>query len=319
MLLTKKIRCGYLEKRKVKKKPLSGWALEVEWRDGGAAWIELKTMKELNAVEVAEYALENQISHEPAFDWWVHDMIRRKKRLIKLSQTRFLRPQYKYGINVPRNIKEAIKFNLENANKFWEEAAIVKEMKNVRVAFRVLEPSENPAPGYKNIPLRMIFDIKMDFTQNARLIAGGNLTDPPSCLTCISVVSRESIQITFLIAAINGYDVITADVQNAYVQATSLEKYYAITGDEFGEDKCKTALIVSALYGLKSSGASWHAHIAHTLSDMGFLPSRGDPDIWMYQAFNQMTKASYWEYLLVYVDDLLAIVMEPRATLKILE
>jgi hypothetical protein len=69
-------------KRKVKKKTLSGWTLEVEWRDGGTAWIELKTMKESNAVEVDEYALANQISHEPAFDWWVHDVIHRKKRLI---------------------------------------------------------------------------------------------------------------------------------------------------------------------------------------------------------------------------------------------
>jgi hypothetical protein len=84
-------------KRKVKKKTLSGWALEVEWRDGRTAWIELKTMKESNAFEVAEYSLANQISHEPAFDWWVHDVIRCKKCLIKLSQTRFLRPQYKYG------------------------------------------------------------------------------------------------------------------------------------------------------------------------------------------------------------------------------
>jgi hypothetical protein len=127
-------------KRKVKKKTLSGWALEVEWRDDGTGWIELKTMKESNAVEVAEYALANQIPHEPAFEWWVHDVIHREKRLIKLSQTRFLRPQYKYGICVPRNIEEAIKFDLENGNKFWE-TAIVKEMKNVRVAFKFLEPS----------------------------------------------------------------------------------------------------------------------------------------------------------------------------------
>jgi hypothetical protein len=80
----------------------------------------------------------------------------------------------------------------------------------------------------------------------------------------------------------------------------------------------KTALIVRALYGLKSSGASWCAHIDHTLSDMRFVPSRGDPDVWMLQAFDQMTKAPYWEYILVYVDDLLAIGMEPRATLNIL-
>jgi hypothetical protein len=78
-------------------------------------------------------------------------------------------------------------------------------------------------------------------------------------------------------------------------------------------------LSVRALYGLKSSGDSWHAHVAHTLSDMGFVPSPGNPDVWMRQAFNQMTKASYWEYLLVYVDDLLAIGMEPRVTLNIIE
>jgi hypothetical protein len=138
----------------------------------------------------------------------------------------------------------------------------------------------------------MIFDIKMDFTRKARLVAGVHLTDPPSCLTFSSVVSRESVIIAFLIAAINGYDVIATDVQNAYVQASSLEKYYAIAGDEFGEDKGKTALIVRALYGLKSSGATWRANIAHTLSDMRFVPSCGDPDVWMRQAFDQMTKAS---------------------------
>jgi hypothetical protein len=32
-------------KIKIKKKTLAGWALEVKWRDGGTAWIELKTMK----------------------------------------------------------------------------------------------------------------------------------------------------------------------------------------------------------------------------------------------------------------------------------
>jgi hypothetical protein len=161
-------------------------------------------------------------------------------------------------------------------------------MKNIHVAFKFLEPSEKPAPGYKKIPFCMIFDIKMDFTRKSRLVAGGYLMDPPSCLTYSSVVSRESVQIAFLVATINGYDVIAADVQNVYVQATSLEKYYAITGDEFGEEKGKTAFIVRALNGLKSSGAICRAHIAHTLSDMGFIPSHGDPDLWMRQAFNQM-------------------------------
>jgi hypothetical protein len=72
----------------------------------------------------------------------------------------------------------------------------------------------------------MTFDIKMDFTREARRVAGGGgpLADPPSFLTYISVVSIESVKIDFLVAAINGYDVIAEEVKNAYVQSTSLEK-----------------------------------------------------------------------------------------------
>jgi hypothetical protein len=76
---------------------------------------------------------------------------------------------------------------------------------------------------------------------------------------------------------------------------------------------------VRALYGLKSLGASWRAHIAHTFSYMKCSPSHGDPDVWMRMAFNPMTNVSYWEYLLVYVDDLLGIGLDPRATLNTLE
>jgi hypothetical protein len=158
----------------------------------------------------------------------------------------------------------------------------------------------------------------MDFTRKARLVAWVHLTYPPSCLTYSYVVSIESVHIAFLVAAVNVYDIIAADVQNTYVQATSLEKSFAIADDEFGDEKGKTALIVRALYGLKSSGASWRAHIAHTLYDMNFDPSRGDPDVWMRMAFNTITKVSYWEYLIVYVDDLLAIGLDPRATLNML-
>jgi hypothetical protein len=197
--------------------------------------------------------------------------------------------------------------------------AIAKEKKNARVVFKFLEPPEKPAPVYNNIPLDMIFDIKRYFTHKARLVTGWNLTDPPSCLTYSSAVSRESVRIAFFIAAVDGYEVIAADVQNAYVQESSLGKYASVADDEFGDDKGKTALSVRALYGLKSSGASWCAHIAHNLTDVNFVPSHGNPDVWMLLAFNQMTKALYWEYLLVYVDDLLAIGLYLRAALNTLE
>jgi hypothetical protein len=50
--------------------------------------------------------------------------------------------QYRYEIFVPRNIEEALKFDLENGNKFWE-LKIAKEMKNVCVAFNSLSHQKN--------------------------------------------------------------------------------------------------------------------------------------------------------------------------------
>jgi hypothetical protein len=69
-------------------------------------------------------------------------------------------------------------------------------------------------PGYTEICCHMIFDIKMDFTTKARFVAGGHLTDPPKDSVYSSVVTRESVRLFFLIAALNDLDVLACDVQN---------------------------------------------------------------------------------------------------------
>ena len=53
-----------------------------------------------------------------------------------------------------------------------------------------------------------------------------------------------------------------ADIGNAYLNASTEEKVYAIAGPEFGEDEGKLAIIVFALYGLKGSRAAWRSHFA---------------------------------------------------------
>ena len=68
--------------RKHKRKMTTGWDLEVEWKDGSTSWLPLKTLKETNPVQVAEYAKANKIDAEPAFDWWVPVVLRRKTRII---------------------------------------------------------------------------------------------------------------------------------------------------------------------------------------------------------------------------------------------
>ena len=66
-------------------------------------------------------------------------------------------------------------------------------------------------------------------------------------------------------------------------------------------------IIVKALYGLRSSGARYHEVMATTLHDMGFHPTLADPDLWI------RDKEDHYEYVCVYVDDLMMISKNPQA------
>ena len=120
-------------------------------------------------------------------------------------------------------------------------------MKNVMVAFDILEDGQVIAPGFQQIDCHIVWDIKSDFTRKARLVAGGHQTEPPASITYASVVSRESVRIAFTLAALNDMDVSCADATNAYLNAPCREKGWTILGPEFGRNQGRKALIVRAL------------------------------------------------------------------------
>ena len=107
------------------------------------------------------------------------------------------------------------------------------------------------------------------------------MTEVPHNLTYSSVVSRESVRIMFLIAALNDLEILSADIGNAYLNAPNREKVYATAGKEFGSRAGETVIIVRALYGLKSAGASWRSHLANSLHGLGYRSCLADPDIWI--------------------------------------
>ena len=109
----------------------------------------------------------------------------------------------------------------------------------------------------------MIFNVKIDFTRNARLVARGHLTDPPTTLTYSSVVSRECVRLTFLIAALNDLSILVADIGNACINPMTKEKVYMTAGKEFGDCAGQTIIITRALYGLKSRSKSTRLNSSH--------------------------------------------------------
>lgn len=299
-------------------KTTAGWELEVEWRDGSTDWVSLKDLKDSNPLQVAEYATANQLQDEPAFAWWVRKALMRRDRLIKKVKSRYWKRTHKYGVEIPKTVQQALDIDRRTNTTFWRDA-IEKEMRNVMPAFELSDDNSIPI-GYQKIVCHMVFDVKMiGLVRKARFVAGGHMTEPPKESTYSSVVSRDSVRLAFLLAALNDLEILAADVQNAYLNAPTKERVYTIAGLEFGaENVGRPVKIVRALYGLKSSGARWRDHMAATLREAGFASSRADADMWMRSAVKP-DGSKYYEYVLVYVDDILAISLQPRRIMDYLE
>ena len=133
----------------------------------------MKGLKESNTVDVAEFAKAKGLMDEPAFDWWVPFVLKKRDVIISKMKARLRKASHKFGIKVPRSVKEALVFDETNGNTFWQDA-IAKEMHNNAIAFRILEPDENLPVGSKKASGHMVFDLKMDFTRKARWVMDGH-------------------------------------------------------------------------------------------------------------------------------------------------
>lgn len=309
---------GFTEDIRGHQKPIittKGWEMQVRWKDGTLDWLPLSLVKEGNPVMCAEYALANDISKEPAFNWWVHTTLKKRDRIISKVQTRLRKKNMKFGIQIPRTVEEAYELDRINGNTLWADA-IDKEFRNSSVAFQVRDEGEIAPVGWTKITCHLIFDVKMDLTRKARYVAGGHLTDVDPHYTYASVVGRDSVRIAFMLAALNGLNVLAGDIQNAYLNAPSLEKNYFIAGSEWGEYKGRIILIVRALYGQKTSGAAWRAYLANFLEKtLGYKESMADRDVWM-KPKSKCNGDTYYSYIVCYCDDLLIIDEEPHKTME---
>ena len=242
-----------------------GWHLLVQWKDGTVSWEKLANIKASNPIEVVEYTVTNWLVKEPAFKWWVLHVIKRRNRIISKVKSRYWKTTHKFGIHLPKSVEEALKIDRMTNTDLWRKV-INKEMSRVKVAWKThdtntpQEVREGKVPEFRSfqeISCHIVFDIKMDFTQKARFVAGGHTTEAPTSMTYSSVVSRDSMWIAFLIAALNDLDIMSMDLENAFIQAPCREKIWFKGGLECGEDKGKVCIVVRSLYGLKSTGAAF--------------------------------------------------------------
>ena len=118
-----------------------GESVMISTADGSSTWEALKDMKEAYPVQLAQYALHHKLMDEPVFAWWAPHALKKVTRIKSKYWTR----THKFGIRIPKSVKEAIKLDCKNGNTLWWDA-ICKEMKNVRIAFEEFEGSKDQIP-----------------------------------------------------------------------------------------------------------------------------------------------------------------------------
>ena len=226
---------GYVLVNGIRRKRIStiGWELQVTWEDRSTSWTTLKDLKESNPLEVAKYAISRDLENEPAFSWWVKHTLRTRDRIIsRLKANKSVKRGMKFGIIVPTSISEAEELDIINGNNLWSEA-INKEVSKVKVAFQPLAEGVSAPIGSKLIKYHMIFDVKFNLTQKARLVAAGYMNNVPAFTSYSPVVSRETVRICFMLAALNGLDIIMGDVGNTFIQAKPQEQCHVLIQEDY--------------------------------------------------------------------------------------
>ena len=64
---------------------------------------------------------------------------------------------------------------------------------------------------------------------------------------------------------------------------------------------------------MKTAAASFHEHLSEKLRDLGFIPSKAEPNLW----FRDMK--DHYEYIATYVDDLMIASKDPQKIIDYLE
>jgi hypothetical protein len=155
---------------KLVRKTTKGWHLCVEWKDSTTSWDRLAELKESHPVEVSDYAFSKNFLDAPDFVWWDPHVLKKRSRIIAAVIKRYNKRTDKFGIEVPKSWHDCMRLDKENGNTLWQDA-VRKEMKNVRIAFKIMNGDGSVPPTYQEIRCHMVFYVKMeDFRRKARFV-----------------------------------------------------------------------------------------------------------------------------------------------------
>lgn len=149
--------------------------------------------------------------------------------------------------------------------------------------------------------------MKPDLRYKARLVCDSSRVDPRGLSTRATVVKGISVRLLDVIADSQDLKVLTGDIGNAFIQATTNEKIFTKCGSEFGDRAGSIAIIVRALYGITTSAERFRTKFGDFIRSMGFEFSRFDRDVWM----RLRDARDGYDYICTHVDDFKVVARDP--------
>ena len=167
------------------------------------------------------------------------------------------RVTHKHGVDLLTSFTHAKKLDDINSNTLWM-CVINREIENLKIAFYILKNGAKIPVGYNKSSGQLVFDVHMTLERKSLWEKDGDRNPEPEWPTFSIVASIERVSIELTCVALNDLSVYYRNIQNAYLQDPSSEKYHVICSPDFAlENMGKYAIIVRSLHGGKNAGADY--------------------------------------------------------------
>ena len=109
------------------------------------------------------------------------------------------------------------------------------------------------------------------------------------------IVKAATIRLVLSIAVSRGWSLKQLDVQNAFLHDVLEEEVYMKQppGFERKSNPSFVCKLYKALYGLKQAPRAWYSCISHKMQSLGFVPSKSDTSLFIYNKLNTMHFCSH--------------------------
>ena len=104
---------------KIRRETTKGWEVCIQWKHGISTWNQVKDIKDSFLVQLAEYAVLNQIADKPESVWWINKVLKKRDRIISKKARKYWKKAHKYGLIIPYTVKESTEVDKENGYTLW--------------------------------------------------------------------------------------------------------------------------------------------------------------------------------------------------------